>query len=78
MALTPEQQSQLEYESAVEASRAVTSEAADSRRAKLEMVRAAKEILVENRRTQPAAESTDISASSVIILAEELIEFVNS
>ena len=38
----------------------------------------AKEILVENRRTQAAADATDITASAVTTLAGELDTFVNS
>ena len=42
------------------------------------MVRTAKEILVENRRTQAAADATDITASAVTALATDLTAFVNS
>jgi hypothetical protein len=42
------------------------------------MVRAAKEILVENRRTKAAADATDITASAVTALATDLTAFVNS
>ena len=78
MALTAEQQSQVDMNAAMEANRAATQAAQDAARAKLEMVRMAKEILVENRRTQAAADATDITASAVTALATELNTFVNS
>jgi len=41
-------------------------------------LRMARDILVENRRTQAAADATDITASAVTALATELDTFVNS
>ena len=52
--------------------------ASEDKRAKLEMVRMAKEILIENRRTQSAADATDITASAVTTLATTLTAFVTS
>jgi hypothetical protein len=78
MAFTEEQQAQLDIQTATENNRAANQAAADAKRAKLEMVRMAKEILVENRRTQAAADATDITASAVTALATDLTAFVNS
>ena len=78
MAFTEEQQAQLDIQTATENNRAANQAAADVKRAKLEMVRTAKEILVENRRTQAAADATDITASAVTALATDLTAFVNS
>jgi len=78
MAFTEEQQAQLDIQTATENNRAANQAAADAKRAKLEMVRTAKEILVENRRTQAAADATDITASAVTALATDLTTFVNS
>jgi len=78
MAFTEEQQAQLDIQTATENNRAANQAAADAKRAKLEMVRIAKEILVENRRTQAAADATDITASAVTALATDLTAFVNS
>jgi hypothetical protein len=78
MALTTEQQANVDQQNATENNRASNQAASDAKRAKLEMVRTAKEILVENRRTQSAADATDITASSVIALATDLTTFVNS
>tara|TARA_R110000751_G_scaffold28858_4_gene74949 strand:- start:2537 stop:2773 length:237 start_codon:yes stop_codon:yes gene_type:complete len=78
MALSPEMQAQVEQANATEDNRAANQAAAEAKRAKLEMVRMAKEILVENRRTQAAADATDITASAVTGLATDLTTFVNS
>ncbi len=78
MAFTEEQQAQIDIQTATENNRAANQAAADVKRAKLEMVRMAKDILVENRRTQAAADATDITASAVTALATDLTAFVNS
>jgi hypothetical protein len=78
MALSAEMQAEVDKQNATEDNRAANQAAADAKRAKLEMVRMAKEILVENRRTQAAADATDITASAVTALATDLTAFVNS
>lgn len=76
MALTAEQQSQVDISNAIEDNRASNLAAQEAKRAKLEMVRMAKDILVENRRTQAAADAVDITASAVTALATDLTAFV--
>jgi hypothetical protein len=78
MALSPEMQEQVDMQLAIENNRAATQAAQEAARAKLESVRMAKEILVENRRTKAAAEATDITAAAVTALADELAGYVNS
>lgn len=78
MALTPEQQAQIDMNAAMEANRAATQAAQEAARAKLEAVRMAKDILVENRRTKPAAEASDITATAVTTMADELAGYINS
>jgi phage baseplate assembly protein gpV len=78
MALTPEMQAQVDMQNATENNRAANQAAAQAKQVKLEMIRAAKEILVENRRTKAAADATDITASAVTALATDLTAFVNS
>ena len=78
MALSPEMQEQVDMQLAIENNRAATLAAQEAARAKLEAVRMAKEILVENRRTKAAAEATDITAAAVTALADELAGYVNS
>jgi hypothetical protein len=78
MALTPEQQAQLDMQNAVEDNRSANQAAIEAKRAKLETLRMAKEILVENRRTKAAADAVDISATAITSLASDLNTFVNS
>jgi|TARA_R110000822_G_scaffold27059_3_gene81112 regulator of protease activity HflC (stomatin/prohibitin superfamily) len=78
MALSPEMQATVEQQNATEDNRAANQAAQEAQRAKLETLRMAKEILVENRRTQAAAEATDITASALTALATDLNTFVNS
>jgi len=78
MALTTDQQSQVEMHIAMETGRTTVNSANLSKANKLETLRMAKEILVENRRTQAAADATDITSSTVTTLAGELETFVNS
>ena len=78
MALTPEMQAQVDMQTAIDDARSANQAVMETKRAKLEMVRMAKDIVVENRRTQAAADATDITASAVTALATELTAFVNS
>ena len=78
MALTAEQQAQVDMNAAMEANRAATQAAQEAARAKLEAVRMAKEILIENRRTKPAVEASDITAAAVTTMADELASYINS
>jgi len=78
MAFTEEQQAQLDIQIATEDNRAANQAAADAKRAKLEALRIAKEVLVENRRTKTAAESTDIDDADITNFAAALTAFVNS
>tara|TARA_R110002167_G_scaffold183611_1_gene384050 strand:+ start:86 stop:322 length:237 start_codon:yes stop_codon:yes gene_type:complete len=78
MALTEEQQQTVDQQNAIEDNRSTNQAAQEAKRAKVDTLRMAKEILVENRRTQAAADATDITASAVTTLAGELDTFVNS
>jgi hypothetical protein len=74
MALTAEQQAQVELQEAMRAG----DRAEEVKRIKLETLRMAKEIAVENRRTQSAVEATDITAASIQAIADSLTSYVNS
>jgi hypothetical protein len=91
MALTPEQQSQVDIHIAVESARQqaqidtqIAVENArhanvlelENRRAKLEAVRLAKEVLVENARSKPI-DTRDISADDVKNYAQTLMNYIN-
>lgn len=64
---------ELEQEKLRSANRAIEAK----KQMKLEMVRTAKEILVENRRTKVAAEAFDITVAEITGLAEDLVNFVD-
>ncbi len=78
MALTPEMQAQVDMQNAIEDNRSTNQSAQEAKRAKLDTLRMAKEILVENRRTQAAADATDITSSAINTLAGELEAHLNS
>ena len=78
MALTAEQQAQVDLQLALDEAR-ISAQATETAKArKLETLRMAKEMLVENRRTQAAADATDITASAVTALATDLNAYINS
>lgn len=78
MALSPEMQAQVDQQNAIENNRAANQAASEDKRAKLEALRIAKEVLVENRRTKTAAEAVDIDDAAITNFASVLIQFVNS
>lgn len=77
MALTPEQQSQVDLQDALDASRRLHELAVEQRRAKLEAVRLAKETLIENSRSKPV-DSRDVSAEEITNYANTLVDYINS
>ena len=76
MALPEELQNQVDYQTQIENNRAAHLAAADAKRAKLEALRMAKDIIMENNRVAPAGST--VSASDVTTLAASLEAFVNS
>ena len=77
MALTPEQQSQVELETALAIARQAGQAEISKAQAKLEAVRIAQATLVENARTKPVG-SPDITAADVTAFADTLVSYVNS
>ena len=77
MALTTEQQAQVDQQNAIENNRAANQAAQEAARAKLEAVRMAKDVLVENRRTKPAAEAADITAAEITAMADDIANYIN-
>lgn len=100
MALTAEQQAEIDVQEAREAGRRAHEQAMETLRSqnnlaaiqaqsnaqaalvakqtKLELIRLAKETLVENRRTQPAAAAVDIATADIITFASALEAHVNA
>lgn len=77
MALTVEQQQQLDVTLAIEADRHDKATQFQSRQAKLEMIRVAKDVLVENARSKPV-DSRDVSAADITNFANSLMTFINA
>jgi hypothetical protein len=77
MALTAEQQSQLDVSLAIEANRHTNSIEFQAKQIKLEMVRIAKEVLIENAKSK-AVDSRDVSAADITTFANSLVAFVDA
>jgi vacuolar-type H+-ATPase subunit E/Vma4 len=81
MALTAEQQAQMEAQmaaqAAAEANRHANQMALEAKRAKLEMVRMAKETLLENARSKPA-DSRDVTAADITAFAQTLVNYIDA
>ena len=77
MALTAEQQAEVDKQNVIENNRAANSAAQEAKRAKLEALRMAKDILVENARSKPTAER-DVTADAVVTFATTLVAYADS
>lgn len=73
MALTAEQQFQMDLETARHNNMLAT----ETKRAKLEAVRLAKETLLENARSKPI-DSRDVSAADIANFAQSLVNFIET
>ena len=73
MALTAEQENQVELAAAMAAATAAT----ETKRAKLEAVRLAKETLIENARSK-SVDERDVSASEITAFADTLVTYINT
>jgi len=76
MALTVEQQAQIEYQIALEAPRRDYDTGVESRRTRLELIRLAKETLIENNRNKPV-DDREIAAADITTFAENLNTYIN-
>lgn len=76
MALTPEQQADVDLNEAREAGRRAHELSMEARRAKLEAVRLAKETLIENARSKPV-DARDVSAADIQAFAQTLVSYIN-
>jgi hypothetical protein len=77
MALTTEQQSAIDYQNAIEAARHAGQMALQAKQAKLEAVRLAKEVLIENARSK-AVDSRDVAAADITAFAQTLVAYIDA
>jgi hypothetical protein len=75
MALTAEQQAQVDVQTAIEDHRNVAETAAENRRIKLEMVRLAKEIIITNEGNLPVADR-NVTSDDVLTMAKSLVAYI--
>ena len=77
MALTAEQQAQIDFEKAMEAARTEARTTERSREHKLEALRIAQAAVLENYRNADAG-APDITAEQITTFAASLVSFVNT
>ena len=77
MALTIDQQGQVEISNAIEATRHANQMALQAKQAKLEAVRLAKEVLIENARSK-AVDSRDVAAADITAFAGTLVAYIDA
>jgi len=75
MALTVEQQSQVDIADAIENTRHTNQMVIQAKQAKLEAVRLAKEVLIENARSKPV-DSRDVTAADITTFAGVLVTYI--
>ena len=76
MAITSEQQAEIDLQEARDAGRRAHEIAMEQRRARLEAVRLAKETLIENARSKPV-DARDVTAADVTTFANALNQYIN-
>ena len=77
MALTPEQQAQVDVADAMEATRHANQMALQAKQSKMEAVRLAKEVLIENARSK-AVDSRDVTAADITAFAQTLVAYTQA
>jgi hypothetical protein len=77
MALTTEQQDQIDIQVAIENARHSNQMAVQAKQARLEAVRLAKEVLIENARSK-AVDSRDVAAADITAFAGTLVAYIDA
>jgi len=77
MALTSEQQAQVDIQVEIENARHANQMAAQTKQAKLEAVRLAQQTLIENARSK-AVDSRDVSAADITAFAGTLVAYIDA
>ena len=74
---TPEQQSQVDVQIAIENARHANQLEMQAKQAKLEAIRLAKETLIENARSKPT-DARDVAAADITAFADALVASINA
>jgi hypothetical protein len=77
MALTTEQQAQVDISDAIDATRHANQMALQAKQAKLEAVRLAQQTLIENARSK-AVDSRDVAAADITAFAQTLVAYIDA
>ena len=77
MALTVEQQAEVDLENAKESGRQSHELAMEARRTRMEALRMARDVLTENRRSEPA-DSRALTADDITTFANSLLAYVHA
>lgn len=77
MALSPDLQGQVDVQVAVEDARHANQMALQTKQAKLEAVRLAKDVLLENARSK-AVDSRDVTAADITAFAGTLVAYIDA
>jgi hypothetical protein len=77
MALTAEQQSNVDLQNALDAERRAHDIVMETCRSKLEAVRLARDTLVENKRNLPVGER-EVTSADILSFATELTTYINN
>jgi hypothetical protein len=77
MALTIDQQANLDVQLALEDARNTNNAAMQAKQTKLEAIRMAKDVLIENARSKPA-DSREVTAADITAFAATLVAAVNA
>ena len=78
MALTTEQQAQVDIQDAIENNRHTNQLEMQGKTSRLEAIRLARDVLIENRRLDTESNTSDITATDIINFAREVDTYVNS
>jgi len=76
MALTPEQQQNLEFTEAIDSARRSHELALEAKRLRADMIRLARDTIVENRRNLPVSDR-QVTSADIISMADELLAHIN-
>ena len=76
MALTEDQQAQLDMQLAMQQAQSAPQAAESAKHRKMEAIRIAQSLLVENRRLKAASDAVDLSANAVTAMAAEILAYV--